>query len=97
MKKCLTKRRKRSTTSGSSRTGTGQLLPDRQDKTITASEDEDKDRTITARTYRQRTTTGKETVNGINALGVSVGEAAQQTLLARSLLMAEVTASPSAL
>jgi hypothetical protein len=51
--------------------------------TITASEEDDKDWTITARTY------------GIYALGFSVGEADEQTPLARSLLMAEVTASPT--
>ncbi len=70
MNKCLTKRRKRSTTSGSSRTRTGQLLPDRQDKTITASEDEDKDRTITERTDRQRATQSTEEVNEMKESGV---------------------------
>ena len=48
-----------------------------------ASEEDDKDWTITARTY------------GIYALGFSVGEADEQTPLARSLLMAEVTANPT--
>jgi hypothetical protein len=77
------------------RTRTGQSLPGHIDRT-----GHDKGQRRTKGKEGQRTkdnerTKDKEALNGIIALGFSVGEADEQTPLARSLLMAEVTASPT--